>query len=70
MTVLLIAMVATLIIPLLPGFDSAAFRGISLFFGVLVSLGSTAIVANVVAGVILIYTRAFEVGDRIQIKDK
>lgn len=67
MTVLLIALTVTLLIPLLPGFNSDAFRGVSLFFGFLVSLGSTAVVANVVAGVVLIYSRAFEVGDLIQI---
>lgn len=66
---LLIALATTLVFPLLPGFDSAAFRGVSIFFGVLFSLGSTAIVANVVAGVILIYTRAFEVGNLIRINN-
>lgn len=67
MTVLIIALTATLLIPLLPGFNSDAFRGVSLFFGFLVSLGSTAVVANVVAGIVLIYSRAFEVGDLIRI---
>jgi small-conductance mechanosensitive channel len=53
--------------PYLPGSESPAFKGISLFLGVLFSLGSTSAVANVVAGIILNYTRAFSVGDRVRI---
>jgi small-conductance mechanosensitive channel len=66
---LIIALAIAIAFPYLPGFDSPAFRGVSIFLGILVSLGSTAAVANVVAGIILIYTRAFEVGDRVQIAD-
>ncbi|MEB3273182.1 MAG: mechanosensitive ion channel domain-containing protein [Prochlorothrix sp.] len=70
LTVLLIvALAAVIIFPYLPGFDSPAFQGVSLFLGVLFSLGSTAAVANVVAGTILIYTRAFQLGDRVRIAD-
>lgn len=57
------------VFPYLPGSDSSAFRGISIFLGVLFSLGSTSAVANVVAGVILTYMRAFTVGDRVKIAD-
>ena len=53
--------------PYLPGSDSPAFRGISLFLGVLFSLGSTSIIANIVAGVILTYMRGFRVGDIVKI---
>jgi len=55
--------------PYLPGSESPAFRGVSIFLGVLFSLGSTAAVANVVAGVILTYMRAFRIGDRVKISD-
>lgn len=55
------------IFPYLPGSDSPAFQGISIFIGVLVSLGSTTAVANVVAGVVLTYTRAFSIGDQVEI---
>ncbi|MGH9580588.1 MAG: mechanosensitive ion channel domain-containing protein [Terriglobales bacterium] len=48
---------------------SPAFQGVSLFLGLLLSLGSTSAVANVVAGVILVYMRAFKVGDRVKIAD-
>ncbi|MEM8639948.1 MAG: mechanosensitive ion channel domain-containing protein [Cyanobacteria bacterium P01_G01_bin.54] len=67
--VLIIALALVICLPYLPGFDSPAFQGLSLFLGVLFSLGSTAVVANVVAGVILIYTRSFQEGDRVQIVD-
>jgi small-conductance mechanosensitive channel len=55
--------------PYLPGAGSDAFKGVSLFFGVLLSLGSSAAVANIVSGVILTYTRAFRLGDRVRIGD-
>lgn len=64
---LLIAFTAVIIYPYLPGENSPAFKGIGLFIGVLFSLGSTSAVANVVAGVILIYTRGFRVGDWVKI---
>ncbi len=64
-----ISFTAVIVFPYLPGFDSPAFQGVSIFLGVLVSLGSTAAVANIVAGIILIYTRAFEEGDRVKISE-
>ncbi|WNC61385.1 mechanosensitive ion channel family protein [Thermosynechococcus sp. QS41] len=67
--ILIIALAAVVVFPYLPGFDSPAFRGISVFLGILFSLGSTSAIANVVGGVILIYTRSFQVGDLIQIGD-
>lgn len=55
------------IFPRLPGADETAFKAVSIFIGALVTLGSTAAVGNAVAGVVLIYTRAFQVGDWIQV---
>ncbi len=66
-TILAITVIAAF--PYLPGSSSPAFRGISIFLGVLFSLGSTSAVANIVAGVILTYMRAFRLGDRVQIAD-
>lgn len=56
-----------IILPYLPGYRSPAFRAISIFFGVILSLGSTSLISHIVAGVVLTYTRAFKVGDRIKI---
>lgn len=66
---LIIAFAAVVAFPYLPGADSPAFKGISVFLGVLFSLGSTSAVANVVAGVIITYMRPFTLGDRVKIAD-
>jgi small-conductance mechanosensitive channel len=55
--------------PYFPGHDSSAFRGVSIFVGVLFSLGSAGAVGNIIAGVVLTYTRAFQIGDRVKIAD-
>lgn len=60
---LVIALTLVVVFPYLPGSDSPAFQGVSIFLGVLLSLGSTSAVANVVAGIVLTYTRAFRMGD-------
>ncbi len=62
---LVYALTLIIIFPYLPGSDSPAFQGLSLFLGLILSLGSTTAVANVVAGIVLTYTRAFNVGDRV-----
>jgi len=66
---LLIIMIVVIIFPYLPGGSSPAFQGISVFIGLLISLGSSSAVANIVAGVILIYMKAFKIGDRIKMDD-
>ncbi|MCU0227136.1 MAG: mechanosensitive ion channel family protein [Bryobacterales bacterium] len=64
---MLIAFALVIAYPYIPGSGSEAFKGITIFFGLLFSLGSTGIVANAVSGVILTYTRAFVIGDRVKI---
>ena len=68
-TFLVIAFACVVVFPYLPGAKSPAFQGVSVFLGLLLSLGSSAAISNVIAGVILIYTRAFEVGDRVKVGD-
>ncbi len=53
--------------PFIPGSHSDAFKGLSVFFGVLVTLGSSGTVSQVMAGFVLIYARALRVGDFVQI---
>lgn len=53
--------------PYLPGAESPAFKGVSVFLGVLLSLGSGSAVANAVAGIILTYMRPFRLGDRVRL---
>ena len=66
----LIFIFATIVIfPYLPGSNSPVFQGISVFVGVLFSLGSTSAIANIVAGIVLTYMRPFKLGDRVKIAD-
>jgi small-conductance mechanosensitive channel len=66
---LVLALALIVVFPYLPGAKSPAFQGISIFVGVLLSLGSSSAVANAIAGVILTYMRSFLVGDWVQIGD-
>ena len=66
---LIIAFLIIVAFPYLPGKDSPAFQAVSIFFGVLISLGSTGAISNIVAGIALTYMRAFKIGDRVQIAD-
>jgi small-conductance mechanosensitive channel len=56
--------------PYIPGSGSDAFKGISIFIGILFSLGSSAAISNLIAGYSLTYRRAFRIGDRVKIGDK
>ena len=67
--VLLWAFAFVLIYPYLPGSQSEIFQGVSVFVGIIISLGSTTAIGNLVAGVVLTYMRSFIVGDRIRIKE-
>lgn len=55
--------------PYLPGSESRAFQGVAVVFGVLISLGSSSVVGNALAGLVLTYSRAYRTGDRIRIGD-
>jgi small-conductance mechanosensitive channel len=67
--IMVLALMVIVVFPYLPGSKSPAFQGISIFLGVLLSLGSTSAVANAIAGVILTYMRSFSVGDWVKIGD-
>ena len=66
---LLYAFMVAMIYPYLPGSDSRVFQGISVFVGLIVSLGSSTVIANIVAGMVITYMRPFKIGDRIQLND-
>ena len=63
------ALALTIILPLLPGASSPAFQGISLFIGALFTLGGASAISNLVGGFIIIYTRGFQIGDRVTLGD-
>lgn len=58
-----------IIMPLLPVTNSQLFEKVTFLIGLLVSLGSTSAIKNMTAGIVLTYTRSFQVGDRVQIAD-
>jgi small-conductance mechanosensitive channel len=66
---MILAFVVVVVFPYLPGAGSDAFQGVSIFLGALFTLGSSSAIANIVAGVVLTFTRAFQVGDRVKIGD-
>ena len=66
---LLIAFMVVVAFPYIPGSDSPAFKGVSIFLGVILSLGSSSVVSNILAGLTMTYRRAFRVGDRIKVGD-
>lgn len=66
---LLLAFMVVIIFPYLPGSESPIFKGVSVFVGVLFSLGSSNAIANMVAGLVITYMRPFKIGDFIKIGD-
>lgn len=66
---LIIIFSLVIIFPYLPGSESAAFKGISVFLGILFSLGSSSMVGNIMSGIMITYMRPFKVGDRVKIAD-
>lgn len=66
---LILAIAVTISMPFVPGFQSPAFQGISLLISALFTLGAASAVANIVGGVVAVYTRAFLLGDIIRIGD-
>lgn len=67
--IIIVAFSFIIIFPNLPGSDSPAFQGVSVFLGLLISLGSSSAISNIIAGLVIIYMRAFKLGDRVKIGD-
>ena len=66
---LLYAFMIAMIYPYLPGSKSGGFQGISVFVGLIVSLGSSTVIGNIIAGLVITYMRPFKMGDRIKLND-
>lgn len=66
---LLYAFMLAMIYPYLPGSNSGVFQGISVFVGLIVSLGSSTVIGNIIAGLVITYMRPFKIGDRIKLND-
>ncbi len=54
--------------PYLPGSQSLAFKSMSLFLGVMVSLGSSGLVNQVLSGLVLMYSRSYRPGDYVEVQ--
>lgn len=67
--VLIYAFMLVTIFPYLPGSHSEVFQGMSVFIGILISLGSSSLISNLMAGIVITYMRPFRRGDRIRIAD-
>ncbi len=68
--ILIIAFAVIVAYPYIPGSGSSAFKGVSVFIGVLFSLGSSSFISNLIAGYSMTYRRAFKKGDRIMVGDQ
>lgn len=66
---LLYAFMLAMIYPYLPGSNSGVFQGISVFVGLIVSLGSSTVIGNIIAGLVITYMRPFRIGDCIKLND-
>ena len=66
---LIISFMFVMIWPLLPNSESAIFQGVSVFVGLVISLGSTTVIGNLMAGMVLTYMRSFKIGDDIKLND-
>jgi small-conductance mechanosensitive channel len=63
----MIAFALVVAYPYIPGSRSAAFQSISIFLGVIFSIGSSSLIANIIAGYSMTYRRAFRLGDLIRV---
>jgi small-conductance mechanosensitive channel len=68
--VLVIVFALVIAYPYIPGSHTEAFKGMSIFFGVVLSIGSSSFIANIIAGYSLTYRRAFREGDRIKVGEQ
>ena len=55
--------------PYIPGSHTEAFKGISVFFGLVISLGSTGIINQIISGLFVVYSRALKTGEWVRINE-
>ncbi|MCM3880274.1 MAG: mechanosensitive ion channel family protein, partial [Vicinamibacterales bacterium] len=55
--------------PYLPGSQTDAFKGLSVFLGLMVSFGSSGLVSQIMSGFTITYSRALRLGDFVKIGD-
>lgn len=67
LNVLIWAIAIAIAYPYLPGSSSDAFKGVSVLFGVMVTLGSTGLVNQLMSGLVIVYSRSLKKGDFVTI---
>ncbi len=68
--IFIIAFAVIVAYPYIPGSETSAFKGVTVFIGVLFSLGSSSFIGNIIAGYSMTYRRAFRKGDRILVDNQ
>jgi small-conductance mechanosensitive channel len=66
-TVVIWGLCLAIIYPFIPGSSSEAFKGLSVLLGIIISLGSTGLVTQLMSGLVVVYSRALRVGDFVQV---
>jgi hypothetical protein len=56
-------------LPFIPGSDTEAFKGLSVLVGLMITLGSTGLINQVISGLFVIYSRSVRPGDYVRIGD-
>lgn len=55
--------------PYIPGSHTDAFKGISVFVGLVVSLGSTGIINQIMSGLFVVYSKALKTGEWVKVNE-
>lgn len=55
--------------PYIPGSHTDAFKGISVFIGLVVSLGSTGIINQIMSGLFVVYSKALKTGEWVKVSE-
>jgi small-conductance mechanosensitive channel len=66
-TVIVWALAVAVAYPYIPGSSSDAFKGLSVMFGLMISLGSTGLMTQLMSGLVVIYSRALRKGDLVSV---
>jgi small-conductance mechanosensitive channel len=55
--------------PYIPGSDTDAFKGLSVLIGLMITLGSTGLINQIISGLFVIYSKSVKAGDYVRIGD-
>ncbi|MCU0792879.1 MAG: mechanosensitive ion channel family protein [Opitutaceae bacterium] len=69
-TVIVWLFAIVMIYPYIPGSSSDAFKGMSVFVGLLFSLGSSSVIGQFTSGLVLMYSKALRSGEYVNIGDR